>query len=119
MNKRPNTKTLRKQFKHLACSRCGHLQSVELHHKQHFIDGGSNEKHNLIPLCKGCHDFQHAKENVLRGIASEMRRLAVLQERLRILERENLPDAIAQRGYQTYFSQFREMLPPRAVCVRD
>jgi hypothetical protein len=114
--KRPNSKALRRQFKHLACSRCGHLQNIELHHKHHFIDGGSNTRENLIPLCKNCHDFQHAKENILKAINVEMKRLAILQERLRILERENAPETIVKRGYQTYFTFCTDILPQRTIC---
>jgi len=43
-------------IKHLICARCGYFsKSVDLHHLEELIFGGSNEVGNLVPLCRTCH----------------------------------------------------------------
>jgi len=51
------------------CTNCGWSQKewnsadprfLELHHKQHHIEKGSNEAENLRTLCNVCHDKEHA-----------------------------------------------------------
>ncbi|MBN2365531.1 MAG: HNH endonuclease [Spirochaetales bacterium] len=44
------------------CSRCGSRQSVQVHHLTPVQFGGTDEKSNLIYLCKECHEKEHGYE---------------------------------------------------------
>ncbi len=53
-----------------ACRNCGWSHGLwnssdprflELHHKKHHADGGSNELENLVTLCNVCHDQLHKR----------------------------------------------------------
>lgn len=94
-----------------ACDRCGFLQNVELHHINRRIDGGSDEKKNLRWLCRGCHDFEHARMNCLKAIKAEEERIAVLRKRLEIIEKLNPPAKVLERGYQSYWGEYPAGLP--------
>ena len=99
------------------CTRCGYLENLESHHIKHKADGGSDEPSNRRYLCQGCHDYQHAKETVLKAIAQEEERIKVLKKRLELIEKENSPDQIHQRGYQSYWDLYDEVLPPPTKCI--
>jgi 5-methylcytosine-specific restriction endonuclease McrA len=48
------------------CRECGAVASyevtwLEVHHKKPVSVGGSYRPGNLVSLCKGCHDKEHAK----------------------------------------------------------
>jgi len=108
-----------KDIRGRACSRCGFLNHLEKHHKKHKIDGGSDANPNRRWLCQGCHDYQHARDAVLKAIKVEKKRLAILEKRLEIIEQENTPEQIRKRGYQPYFHIFSEYLPGNTKCGRN
>jgi len=105
-------------IKQQACERCGYLNNLERHHVKARAEGGKDDPSNLKWLCRACHDYQHAKEAVLKAINAEKRRLAVLEKRLALIERENTPEKIRQRGYQSYFDFYKEPLPDKTMCGR-
>ena len=50
------------------CAKCGvvkNIKEIEFHHINPIADGGDNEKNNLIPLCKACHDEFHTLESII------------------------------------------------------
>lgn len=105
------------------CKRCGYIgEKIEKHHKKYKCDGGSDANPNRKYYCTHCHDYEHAKDNILKAIRAERKRLMILEKRLEILERLNTPDNIRQNGYQSYFKEFPESLclarPPANQCVR-
>jgi len=95
------------------CSRCGRFANLQKHHKKHRADGGSDANPNRRWMCEACHDYQHAKDTVLKAIKRERERLEVLKHRLAIIEAENTPDKIRERGYQAYFELYPVRLPPQ------
>lgn len=101
----------------ITCRRCGYLDKLEKHHKKHKAEGGSDSNPNRIWLCQYCHDYQHAKETVKKAIKVEEKRLVVLRHRLEIIESENTPKRIRERGYQPYFELYSESLPRPNKCV--
>jgi len=101
-----------------ACNRCGYTKKLEKHHKKHKVAGGSDANPNRKWLCTGCHDYQHARDAVLSAIKAERKRIEVLGKRLEVIERENTPQSIRERGYQPYFHLFPEALPPNTKCGR-
>ena len=101
------------------CKRCGYVgELLEKHHKKRKVDGGSDANPNRIYYCTDCHDFIHARDNILKAIKSEEDRIGVLKKRLEILERLNTPERIREHGYQSYFNEFTEPLPAPSSCVR-
>lgn len=96
------------------CSRCGSKDKVELHHKKHHVNGGKNKRSNLIWLCQGCHDYQHAADNCHFHIQleSQPNRVAHWQKRLEITLRENTPALIRNRGFKSYYEWFKSPIPP-------
>lgn len=98
------------------CDRCGQAQNVENHHINYRVYGGTDDKENLISLCRGCHDYRHAKEQVLRAIESHEKRLNVLKNRLEMIESLNTPELVNKKGYQPYFETYRESLTPLKGC---
>lgn len=105
------------------CKRCGYIGDlIEKHHKKHKAHGGSDANPNRIYYCTHCHDYEHAKDNILQAIKAEEKRIIVLRKRLEILEQLNTPRNIRQNGYQSYFKEFPEPLklarPPANCCVR-
>lgn len=100
------------------CKRCGYIGGLlEKHHKKRKIDGGSDANPNRIYYCSACHDYEHARQNILQAIKREEERIAVLQKRLEILDELNTPDRIKKHGYQSYFKEFSETLPPPPKCA--
>lgn len=100
------------------CNRCGYLKNLEKHHKKHKVIGGSDANPNRVWLCTACHDYQHAQDAVSQAIKTEGKRLVVLKKRLEIIERENTPDKIRERGYQSYFELYPKHLPANTKCGR-
>jgi len=108
------------------CSRCGSGNKIEKHHIIYRSKGGKGKRKNKTPLCQGCHDYRHEKEELERQIERELKdnhiteasrnsRLVVLRRRLEIVEVENTPDKIRERGYKTYFALYPNPLPRRIV----
>ena len=50
------------------CSRCGGVNNIESHHIVYRINGGSDDKSNLVDLCRACHDYRHTLEKILAHI---------------------------------------------------
>lgn len=46
------------------CTECGSNQGLQVHHKVHRKDGGSNDKENLTTLCDMCHAEEHRGEPI-------------------------------------------------------
>jgi hypothetical protein len=44
--------------KHI-CTVCGHCHKLTAHHKIRRADGGTNALHNLVGVCRACHDQIH------------------------------------------------------------
>jgi hypothetical protein len=99
-----------------SCERCGIVKNLEEHHIVYRSHGGSDAAENKVTLCFSCHDYRHAKEAVEKAITWERKRLAVLERRLEIIEKENTPELIQARGYQPYFQLFKELVPPMRGC---
>jgi hypothetical protein len=101
------------------CSRCGSDYKVEIHHIVFRSWGGSSLPDNLEPLCQGCHDYQHAKEQIINNIIGYLdqikrlvddkrkdfltRKIGINFYRLEILENNNSVLFIKQRGYFKYW----------------
>lgn len=47
-----------------ACRKCFHPHGLRVHHIVPRVDGGTNDRHNLITLCEPCHREWH---NVASG----------------------------------------------------
>ncbi len=92
---------------------------MEKHHKKHKADGGLDANPNRIWYCDQCHDFIHARDEILKSIKLEEARLVVLRKRLEIIERLNTPDNIHEEGYQSYFGTFPDPLPFKPKCAKD
>lgn len=89
------------------CSRCGSLTHLETHHIKRRAHGGGDEPDNLMRLCAGCHDYQHAHDNIMRQISRNSKRpkqQAIWQHRLQVLEQLNAPELIRDHGYTSYWS---------------
>ncbi len=102
------------------CVRCGSDKKIEAHHIIHKINSGRDTKDNLVDLCKHCHIYQHQKEKLLNTLIlwfNEMRqvnrpkrlsgikaRVDLTIKRLEVMETENTPMLIRQRGYYTYWN---------------
>lgn len=52
-------KQLLNEFRMLRCMACGAFPPNDVHHIKTRGSGGSNEAHNLIPLCRYCHTAWH------------------------------------------------------------
>ena len=93
----------------MSCIRCGHNERLESHHIKPKAEGGSEDPLNKEQRCLGCHDYEHAKRNILATIKKEtkqkqFKRVSVLEHRLEVLEKLNTPDLIRKRGhYQTWW----------------
>ena len=105
----------------MACIRCGREEKIENHHIIARIDGGGDEPENKEPLCDACHDYEHARREILASIQrwegklvaarKVSRRLAirshleVLRHRLEVLDSLNSPEQIRLTGkYTTYWT---------------
>ena len=105
------------------CRRCGAVHRLlESHHRRFKKEGGSDKPQNRRWLCEQCHDYIHARANIVEAIRAEKGRLAVLEKRLTILDELNTPEKLKVGEYQSYFDLFREPLPqpkkPANLCVR-
>lgn len=96
------------------CVRCTSTEKLE---KDHIIPksrGGSNDESNKRLLCEGCHDYRHARDNIISEINKLLRlakdgiynpaRLSMWIFRLGVLEAFNTPEIIKERGtYMSYW----------------
>lgn len=104
----------------MRCVRCGNTADIEKHHIVHRAEGGTDAPWNLEDLCNACHDYQHAKEQLLDNIIKYagslkrernkrrfgymFRQLGKQVIRLRVLNQENTPNKIYRRGYYSYWN---------------
>lgn len=98
------------------CTRCGSTKNIEKHHIIYKCRGGSDEDSNKRFLCSACHDYEHAKDNILQAINKQLRLLKMGKRyfnsakfsmyimRLGIIEAFNTPKMIRKRGtYMSYW----------------
>jgi len=43
----------------IMCEKCREKIAVDIHHKKYRSQGGSDKAHNLIALCRACHNLFH------------------------------------------------------------
>lgn len=98
-----------KPYYYLICVRCGRTEEIEKHHIKERSLGGDDEPENKEPLCSACHDYEHAKRNILASLERakrqrQFKRIAVFEHRLKVLEEFNTPELIKERKcYQTWW----------------
>ncbi len=69
-SRRPRLKLDRESYRRLRqhvlerdgwrCQRCGCLSELEVHHLSSRSQLGDDAEHNLITLCRSCHQFMHS-----------------------------------------------------------
>lgn len=96
------------------CSRCGSIQQIESHHIIQRIDGGSNKSENKEQLCAACHDYEHAKRNIIQSLNkakqnNQSQQTMVYENRLNKLEELNTPELIKIRGYYRSWWEYDEL----------
>ena len=107
------------------CVRCGRSERIENHHITPKSKGGGDEPENKEPRCSACHDYEHARRNILLALEKEKRRkqfkrVAVLEHRLNVLEELNTPELIMSRGYyQTWWIDESTHEYPRYERIRQ
>ena len=107
------------------CVRCRRSEKIENHHIKPKIEGGSDDAENKEPRCLACHDYQHAKLNILKTLEKEkhrkqLKRVKVLEYRLEVLEKLNTPKLIRERGnYQTWWIDESTHEYPRYEKIKD
>ncbi len=97
----------------IQCARCGSTKNLEQHHIIPKSEGGSDDASNLQWLCEGCHDYEHARQNILIEINNQLKllgtdgfnpvRFSMWIMRLGVLEAFNTPEKIRERGYMSYW----------------
>jgi len=102
------------------CIRCGNTKNIEKHHIRHRADGGSDDSENLCNLCRGCHDYQHALDNITEHIRKcnkkhQWARLLIWRYRLQVTEEFNKPEIIIERGYKPYWDDVKTHYMSREV----
>ena len=92
-----------------ACVRCGRTEDLERHHIKPRYAGGGDEEGNLEDQCVACHDYEHARRNVVDSLSRarssrfihesrEKDKLWRLAFRLAVLDALNPPEVVRQRG---------------------
>lgn len=72
---------------------CSQTLGVEVHHLDHWEDGGSTDRHRLIGLCSGCHRRHHLGEFTIIGEdADDLDGLRFLDRRGRPIIRPRPPN---------------------------
>ena len=97
----------------LSCIRCGSTEQLEEDHIIQKMKGGSDDPSNKRWLCRGCHDYRHARDSILKEIVKNERafsldfgnpyRMSMWIFRLGILEAFNTPKLVKERGYKPYW----------------
>lgn len=97
------------------CSRCGSTENLEEDHIIPRSQGGSDDASNKRWLCRGCHDYRHARVFIIKQINTQLHyaknytehfnsaKLSLLIFRLGVLEAFNTPETIRERGYVSYW----------------
>ena len=105
------------------CSRCGSPNLIEKHHIVHKANGGGDDEANLKSLCSACHDYQHAREDIIEHIKqcearNQLGRKKIWQYRLSVLESLNRPYVIKRTGeYRSYWLDVKTHYMSREVKV--
>ena len=104
----------------MPCIRCGREESLENHHIIERCHGGGDEAENKEWRCSACHDYEHARRDIVSNIESWQgklerarklsrrqairARLNLLRHRLEVLDSLNTPETIRLTGkYTTYW----------------
>ncbi|MBA7469614.1 hypothetical protein ES707_04886 [subsurface metagenome] len=95
------------------CVRCGSDNKLETDRIIPGIEGGKYVPENTRELCQGCHKYRHERDKIVANLEGESQpdRVAVLRERLRILDEQNEPEKVKQRGYYSYWNDYPVILP--------
>ena len=95
------------------CVRCGSDNKLETDRIIPGIEGGEYTPENTRELCQGCHKYRHVRELTAFHLEGESQpdRVAVLRERLRILDEQNEPEKVKQRGYYSYWNDYKVVVP--------
>lgn len=95
------------------CVRCGSDSKLETDRIIPGIEGGEYTPENTRKLCQGCHKYRHVRELIVADLEGESQpdRVAVLTERLRVLDEQNEPEKVKQRGYYSYWNDYQVILP--------
>lgn len=54
------------------CAKCGSTESLQVHHKVHRSEGGTDSPDNLVTLCAACHIAAHEGEPVINLMRSRL-----------------------------------------------
>jgi hypothetical protein len=100
------------------CVRCGRTDEIEEDHIVPRSRGGNDEDDNKRFLCKACHDYRHARDNIDQEIRLALDRLRLGHKsfskveltmwifRLGILEAFNTPEMIRERkSFRSYWEE--------------
>lgn len=100
------------------CVRCGSTEKLEKDHIIPKSKGGKDEPSNRRWLCEGCHDYRHARDNIMKEINRQLKlvgttifnsaKLSMWIFRLGILEAFNSPEIIKKRGTYIRYWDFPE-----------
>ena len=91
------------------CIRCGRTEKLEEHHVIERWKGGTDEPENKEWRCSACHDYEHARRNLLASLEYAKQnewgeRVKACQHRIDVLDVLNTPEVIKERGtYQGYW----------------
>lgn len=109
----------------MRCIRCGREESLESHHIVERCHGGGDEEENKEQRCSACHDYEHARRNLLASLEYEKRRgqvnrIRVYEHRLEVLDKLNTPELIRERGkYISYWTDNATHRLPRRIPTRE
>ena len=97
----------------MGCVRCGGDYKLETDRIIPGIEGGEYTPENTREFCQGCHKYRHVRDGVISALEGESQsdRVAVLTERLRILDEQNEPEKVKQRGYYPYCNDYKDSVP--------
>lgn len=96
------------------CMRCRSKKNLEEDHIIPKSEGGTDDASNKRILCQACHDYRHARDNIIQEINLQLRKLGTIHfnsaklsmwiMRLGVLEAFNTPRKIRERGtYMSYW----------------
>jgi hypothetical protein len=84
------------------------LSNVEVHGLVAAVGKVLDSSRNRRFLCKGCHDYRHAKEDAMEGLRKALARsqpakVSMWIFRIGLIEANNTPELVRERGYRPYF----------------
>ncbi len=103
----------------MGCVRCGSDYKLETDRIIPGIEGGTYDGENTRELCQGCHKYRHIRDSISAGLEWETQsdRVVVLKERLRILDEQNEPEKVKQRGYYPYWNDYQVFIPRKQTVI--